>query len=525
MTDSNSLSAGAPDGRAERPGALNASALLRVGCALLLCVAAIRIVQIAVGALTSSSSGTYDFSVYFVAALALRDNIHANIFDPAVIRATAAAHQSYLMDANAAYLYPPLLAFVFIPLTYISFAHAALFWMIVNLLMWLAATVILASWLSRLLARTGFVQAAPMRLPAGERGGIVGWWSRLSDADVFAITVAAFLSLLYAPITQALQLGQVSILLLLLIVLVPWLLQRDRPALAGAALALATLIKVFPVLLIVYFVARRRWDVVLPAVAVLAGTTLVLLPILGLDTLRNSVQIFTSGSVSGMQYNNHSLQQVPMWLAVLFGAQPASVPDFPGYILLVLAGLAFVAALALAYRDRRAFTVRVNPATASTWHAADEPGYVFAVASMLVVSPLVWEHYDAWLVPVVAYCLIQAARLLSRGRAGDRNAWRTAMYVLAGAALAYALTMTDLPLNFDHEPGFSRGPVFLFFNVRPIFMLFRPAASVLAWLAAGLLFIRAVRVPVAVRQAQVEQAEQTEPDLRPNPLAVPQSQS
>src|SRR5262249_11951472 len=70
------------------------------------------------------------------------------------------------------------------------------------------------------------------------------------------------LLLLCTPFLLHLYLGQLNLLLLALIV-ATWSAERsDRPILAGFFLGTATAIKLFPGLLLLYFVLQRRWRVV-----------------------------------------------------------------------------------------------------------------------------------------------------------------------------------------------------------------------------------------------------------------------
>jgi hypothetical protein len=58
------------------------------------------------------------------------------------------------------------------------------------------------------------------------------------------------------------DLGQPNLVLLVMMLYGFWLLQRERPVMAGSMFALATAIKVFPVAVLPYLVWRRRWKAV-----------------------------------------------------------------------------------------------------------------------------------------------------------------------------------------------------------------------------------------------------------------------
>jgi len=67
------------------------------------------------------------------------------------------------------------------------------------------------------------------------------------------------------------DLGQPNLVLLVMMLYGFWLLQRERPVMAGSLFALATAIKVFPVAVLPYLVWRRRWKAVASLLVFLVG--------------------------------------------------------------------------------------------------------------------------------------------------------------------------------------------------------------------------------------------------------------
>lgn len=124
------------------------------------------------------------------------------------------------------YVYPPLVAQFFIPFV-ARFSLPQLWdaWIIANLI-FLIATVAMLS--------------RHIRPPA----------------LVWALTP------LFMPLVEAFYVGQVTILLLALLAGAWWAVKHERRAVAGLLLALVTWIKVFPLLLIAYFLWKRDWRVV-----------------------------------------------------------------------------------------------------------------------------------------------------------------------------------------------------------------------------------------------------------------------
>lgn len=152
-------------------------------------------------------------------------------------------------------------------------------------------------------------------------------------------------------------------------------------------------------------------------------------------------------------------------------------------------------------------------------------GYGWALCTMVLVSPVTWEHHAVWLLPAFIICigvairwLTRAAEPVRRGRA--RGAW---VGLMAGV-LGYALMMDHLPFGFDLSLSTDIGPYLLGVPLRPVFMLVRPAATGLVWLALGLLFVRpgewAARRPLPPRRAPASPAKPDQGDPRPRGRSV-----
>jgi hypothetical protein len=88
-------------------------------------------------------------------------------------------------------------------------------------------------------------------------------WFRMWGVRVLSAAAAGTLILLnFRPMTDTIAFGQIDLALLLALTLALWVLRSDRAALdvlAGALVALGTLFKVYPLLLLAFFVVKRRW--------------------------------------------------------------------------------------------------------------------------------------------------------------------------------------------------------------------------------------------------------------------------
>ncbi|MCC6803046.1 MAG: DUF2029 domain-containing protein [Anaerolineae bacterium] len=165
--------------------------------------------------------GATDFEVYYRAARLLIDG-----------------KPLYNGTVDMVYLYPPLLAQLLIPLAQLSVETAWTVWLGFNALLLVGITAAL----SRNLRQR--------------------YW-------LWLITP------IFLPALEALYIGQVTIILYTLFAGGWRAVKRDQHALAGALLALATWVKVYPVIVLAYFVWKRDWRVV--GGAVVAGIALLAL--------------------------------------------------------------------------------------------------------------------------------------------------------------------------------------------------------------------------------------------------------
>jgi glycosyl transferase family 87 len=214
----------------------------------------------------------------------------------------------------------------------------------------------------------------------------------------------------------------IETLLLALLVATAGDLADGRPLRAGAWVGIATALKLFPGLLLPYFVLRRQWKALGAAVAVgVAVTVLPLLsygPVGALDALRNWLSLtihgqnFQGGSITGLH-----MQKLGR-LAYAMGGAPASA------IALHVLAIGLVAAI--------------------LWRrpAADDPPLEVGSVALLAVllAPIAWLHtfslgYLAW-VAAVAYPPPVAGRA--------RTAWLVALWI-AGVYASTAVSSLPLP--------------------------------------------------------------------------------
>jgi hypothetical protein len=186
--------------------------------------------------------GGIDFKAYYIAADMLRKG--RDFYDVELQTEEVLARG---LPLNASfYVYPPLLAMAFLPLTALSIQTAAQLWFFFNLALFGIALALICQSLE--LSR--FTRMLPL------------------------LWVLAFL---FPPVLFNLHKGQVNIVVLLLLALTYWLCRRGLDAAAGVALGVAVMIKVIPVILLLYFVWKRKSPLILAAIA-----TIIVIGVLGL---------------------------------------------------------------------------------------------------------------------------------------------------------------------------------------------------------------------------------------------------
>lgn len=465
-----------------RPGGPLLRAALRMILVLLLGIAALRWLGDAIQILRETNGG-FDFTFYYAAALAVRDNPAANIYDLHVLQMAVLAHHA--PNPGTPYMYPPFLAVALIPLTWIPPETALRLWTVFNLLLWLACLVLIAR-----LTRTLLRAALPAHLI----------YRFDTDVRLFVVAVVAFLALTYDPIAQGIGLGQINVIVLFLVLLALDLELRGRPGLAGAALALASLLKVYPLLLLGYYVLRGRWRVVRGGGIAFVVLVIGMLPALHIQGLLRAPDFIASGDFAVPLAHNEALLRAPFWIATLAGAEPGAAANLLGVLLVAVVGLAFVigalwplklptAFAGVWWRGWLARLRRLGALAAETAERDDVThilGYLWALCTMVLLAPVSWEHSYTWLLPVLILGFVYVLLI----GAGSR---RRTMLLLVALTLSYALTTADYPLGFDQVMHFTLGPIVFGHPLRPIFMIMRPLGALLAWAAMGWLFLAAPR--------------------------------
>jgi len=338
-------------------------------------VALIGVVLIVLGALLvvkrvqTARIVVSDFTQDYVAALALREG--RSIYDE-FPQSALQAHMpevAYLVmdtlpaenpgDANEPRekkpimnFHPPFNAVMFLPISVLPYDSAIVLWSIFTLLLYL--------WVGHTLLRELDVRMSPPYLLL-----LVG------------------VGLCWYQFQVHMVLGQLSLLVVAGVVGCWSLLRRGHDLAGGALLGLACLIKLFPGLLFIYLIVRRRWLALAAGIGVLAIGGGISLAVVGLDDMLRYAREIAPLNVVMYGPNLGNLSVTGAWHRLLVGSYLMEPLLEAPQLAALLVRLSSVALLALLV-----FQVWRTPATQ---HNNDTAFALFCVA-MLLLSPITWGH-------------------------------------------------------------------------------------------------------------------------------------
>jgi len=285
----------------------------------------------------------------------------------------------------------------------------------------------------------------------------IGWslFSHLCLAALFLVTLALVKQLagrltvtdsllciagfaLFAPIERELFYGQVSLLLAVLIYLAVALYPARRDTLSGALVEAAAMFKVYPVLLLAFFLANRRY-------LALAGCGIFITIVTGLSVYNFGTadwseffHLHAGGALLEQAYSRSPAQFMsvpnhgPSHLIYLHGIalhRPVDAASalWLGRLLVVAAGLLFLWYLrSTLWPQRHTFEALVT-----------------VLAWMLLISPVLWNHVFVFLLPALILLLARALQADSPGP----DLW---LLLAAAVTLALADYSTNIS-QFNHS--------------------------------------------------------------------------
>jgi len=304
---------------------------VRLAIAFVLVIAlAYRVGQFA--SFASAAQWGYDFSAYWLAAR------HLLYGEP--IYTAAQLTGQYVPQGQFLYLYPPFVAVLAMPLAWLSpdsYGPAAWVW-----------------------ALGGAVIAVAVVLGVARLEGLAPTARR-----ALFLLGGAFA---FPPLVAELALGNVHLLLLGLLALAWWGVRRGGrhgDALAGVAIGAASLIKLFPVLLVLWLALTGRWRAAGWALFGAAALAVATLPLTGVEPWLDYPGVLLN--LGPPAYATDALAPA-VWLGVV-------LPPLAARAVVLGLGAAAIAWCALRLDERASFGV--------------------AVAAAVLVAPVLFQHYLA----------------------------------------------------------------------------------------------------------------------------------
>ncbi len=381
------------------------------------------------GDLERKEWGGADFTAYYTAARLIR--VGRSPYDEAAFGAEA---QSLGFRNDRPYIYPPLLAIGVTPLTLLPPRQATTVWFLLN--------VTLLGLCSIVVARTlGF------------------------QTHRLAVVSLLLAALTFYPAVFSVFVGQANVLLLALLVLAWYGTRHGSEVLAGVAIGAASLIKVFPFCLALYFLWKGRYRSFLSAVAAMVILTAFSIAVVGLEPHL----IYVESTLPTQIIKPHPLNQ--SLSSFLFRAiQPAQQGD------LLLWRLASLSASALVVLGTVLLIAR-----GSRQAALQDLEFGLVVVGVLLVSTVSWIGTLTLL--VIPYSALAKELLAEGGR-------RDLILVSATAALSFVCVDSQRTAESFAMAGGGAG------LLSPALLNLPMYGMILLWLAIGYLLSRHRRRPL-----------------------------
>jgi hypothetical protein len=328
-----------------------------------------------------------DFSDKYESAWALRNGIDPYPTDLTPIARRLGLETGGLIHASDT----PAFLLCFEPLTLVSPARAFWIWTSINFLALAIAMYLLLVNRRGLSARTAWLLAG--------------------------------LILMSAPVSLNFYWGQSQLIVLLLMACAMRAMERGRDGAAGLIVAAAALLRAYPVLLVGYFIVRRKWRSVAFATAGIAAGALVTIAALGFAQTLSYVHGASWVTGYSMMNRVDNLSLGPFvtrmfWAAT--GESPGSSAEWIRRAGVVAADLIVLG-----------ITIRATLAEANDGDR-DWRGYSLWVATAIMLSPVGWHHY----LVLLTIPFVQIVASTENGRSSSRALWM--------AAICYLLTPISL---------------------------------------------------------------------------------
>ena len=343
-----------------------------------------------------------DFSNYYESAWALRHGIDPYSTNLTPVGTQLGLETNWLVHASET---PPFLI-CFEPLTRLRPRVAFWIWTAINFSALATAMYLLLAYRRALDGRTALLLAALM--------------------------------LMSAPVNLNFYWAQSQLIILALMVVAMRAMDRNRDGTAGLMIAIAALLRAYPLLLVGYFIFRRKWRAVIFATAGIAAGGFATVAILGLSQTLSFVHgalWLTDYRVVGRVDNLSLGPFVSRMFWSLTGTAPGSSAD---WIRRSAIGAADIVVLGLTIRATLLDRNRDDP----DWRI-----YSLWIATAIMLTPVGWHHY----LVLLAIPFVQMVASAAERRSSSRAIWMAVgAYLLSAISLrAFSRFMVPPPTEFQ----------------------------------------------------------------------------
>ncbi len=349
-----------------------------------------------------------DFSQYYVASRLVLDGKDSLIYDTGLsYQKTAKAYGVQGVKYAMPNAYPPFVAFFMAPFSLLPYNYARYLFFLISILCNLLAIPLLFS-------------------------------NRSKEQRRELILTGLFATFVFYPLYRSLNMGQINSMLFLFCILALFFSRKDRPWPAGFFIALASVIKIFPLVLIPFFIFKRQYKII--------GTTIVsILLLIGVSAIFLDINLYVTffreilpaQASAGGFYRSQGL--LSFFLRLLTETQSAkSLGNYPATAnFLYLASSIVVTGAAL-------FTTRRKP-DAGTLRYDMEYGLYFVV--ILLILSKSWQHYAIFL--LISYLYLFEFLVYQR----DENSGK--QFMLFSVLLSFCIWAFMLTSDSEYEKLFS----------------------------------------------------------------------
>lgn len=343
------------------------------------------------------------------------------------------------------YLYPPPTLLLFLPFAHMSYGTAKLLVLATNHLCVLGLLFLLL----HLLGLSGFLRPQAAGQTQEETG----------RREWLAVFLMVYL-FLFQPIVQTLMAGQINLYVILLLCLMWYALKKNAsPVLCALPLALAIVLKTYPLLFLPVLLLKGRWQTAMWTfgfLALLVAASFFVLPHrLWQDWLTLVVPyggytktvpgLFSPSSVWNQSVNGFSTR--------LFADPQTAVRVAPGAakaLAYFLCAAFFCIEMLLTWRLRTAQKAASGQGSAADADNLDREVALFLL-TLYLVAPLSWEHHLVFVLPAVFLAL---AHVFSRQESLRRTLW-----------VAVPAFMIAWPIHLDNA-GWEKHVFHLFLSLK-----------------------------------------------------------